>query len=115
MGIVGNAKLVWNSQQERVGLGDPFVLLQLLDQDIRHGSVDGQDWYRLRLFEEENPLGTRYCVLQMHVVWKGDFLGGMWESEELEHFWILDEAKARYAERKAVLTIRGYIYSDMDM
>ncbi len=77
--------------------------------------LDGQDWYRLRLFEEANELGTRYCVLQIHAVWKGAVLGAMWESEELDYFWILAEAKERYAERKAALVAKGFIYSDMDM
>jgi hypothetical protein len=36
------------------------------------------------------------------------------ESEEVDYFWILDEAKERYAERRAALALRGFIYSDMD-
>ena len=39
MRVVGNAQLVGDGQQQRVGLGDGFVLLELLDQDIRLGRV----------------------------------------------------------------------------
>jgi hypothetical protein len=37
-----------------------------------------------------------------------------WDQEEVEYFWILSEAKQRYAERGLVLAMRGFIYSDMD-
>jgi hypothetical protein len=39
----------------------------------------------------------------------------MWNQEEVEHFWILNEAKRRYAERRLALAERGFFYSDMDM
>ena len=39
MGVVVDAELVGDGQQQRVGLGDRFVLLQLLDQDIGLGGV----------------------------------------------------------------------------
>ena len=37
--VVGNAQLVGDGQQQRVGLGDSFVLLQLFDKDVRLGGV----------------------------------------------------------------------------
>ena len=39
MRVVGNAQLVGDGQQQRVGLGDSFVLPELLDQDIRLGGI----------------------------------------------------------------------------
>src|SRR3984893_13075333 len=39
MRIVGNAQLVRDGQQQRVGLGDGLVLLELFDQGIRLGGV----------------------------------------------------------------------------
>jgi hypothetical protein len=39
----------------------------------------------------------------------------LWEGEEVDYFWILDEAKERYAERRLALVEKGFIYSDMDM
>jgi len=38
----------------------------------------------------------------------------MWDQEEVENFWILNEAKRCYAERRLALGKRGFIYSDMD-
>ena len=39
MGVVVDAELVGHGQKHRVGLGDGFVFLELLDQDIRLGGV----------------------------------------------------------------------------
>jgi hypothetical protein len=39
MRVVGNAQLIGDGQQQRVGLGDSFVFPELLDQDMRLGSV----------------------------------------------------------------------------
>ena len=39
MRVVGDAQLVGDGQQQRVGLGDGLVLLELLDQDIRLGGI----------------------------------------------------------------------------
>jgi hypothetical protein len=39
----------------------------------------------------------------------------LWVQVEVDYFWILDEAKRRYAERRLTLAERGFIYSDMDM
>jgi hypothetical protein len=33
---------------------------------------------------------------------------------EVDHFWSLEEAKRRYAERRQALALKGFIYSDMD-
>ncbi len=37
--VVGNAQLIGDGQQQRVGLSDSFVLPELLDQDMRLGSI----------------------------------------------------------------------------
>jgi hypothetical protein len=87
------------------------ILSKTIDPDA---PLLGQEFYQLRLFEEINPLGTRHCVLQIHAVWKDAIRGALWESEELDYFWILDEAKKRYAERRLILKEKGFIYSDMD-
>lgn len=90
-------------------------------QEVLSNTIDpnapllGQEFYELRLFEEDNPLGTRHCVLQIHAVCRNAIRGPMWESEELDYFWILDEAKERYAERMAALALLGFVYSDMEM
>ena len=39
MRVVGNAQLVGDGQQQRVGFSDGFVLPELLDQHIRLGRV----------------------------------------------------------------------------
>jgi hypothetical protein len=38
----------------------------------------------------------------------------LWENEEMDYFWILDEAKKRCAEWKAALVAKGFIYSDRE-
>jgi hypothetical protein len=37
-----------------------------------------------------------------------------WESEVVDSFWIFEDAKAQYAERRSALALEGFIYSDMD-
>jgi hypothetical protein len=76
--------------------------------------LQGQEFYELRLFEEDNPIGMRHGVLQIHAVWKDANQDVVWDSEEVDYFWILDEAKKRYVERRQVLVEKGFKYSDMD-
>jgi hypothetical protein len=89
-------------------------------QEILSKTVDpnaplqGQEFYELRLFEEPNELGTRHGVLQIHAVWSDANQDVVWGSEEMDYFWILDEAKQRYTQRKAVLAVMGFVYSDLD-
>jgi hypothetical protein len=73
-----------------------------------------QEFFELRLFEKANQLGTRYCVGQTHAQWSDLDRDVMFDGEEVDHFWILDEAKRRYAERRLILKEKGFIYSDMD-
>jgi hypothetical protein len=77
--------------------------------------LQGQEFYQLRLFEEPNELGTRHCVLQIHAQWSERNRDVIWESEEVDYFWILDEAKARYEQRREALAEKGYFFSDMDL
>ena len=89
-------------------------------QEILSKTVDpntplkGQEFYELRLFEEPNELGTRHCVRQIHAQWSDLNADVLWEAEVADCFWILDEAKKRYAERRLALAEKGFIYSDMD-
>jgi hypothetical protein len=82
--------------------------------DDPEAPLQGQEFYELRLYEEPNELGTRHCVLQIHAVWIDRNHDVNWESEEVDYFWILDEAKKRYAARRTALALQGFIYSDMD-
>jgi hypothetical protein len=86
------------------------ILSNTIDPDA---PLLGLEFYQLRLCEEDNALGTQHCVLQIHAVWKDDFQGAMWESEEIDRSWILDEAKKRYAERRLALVEKGFIYSEI--
>jgi hypothetical protein len=76
--------------------------------------LQGQEFYELRLLEEPNELGTRHCVRQIRAQWSEPDGEIMWDKEEVDYFWILDEAERRYVERKLALAERGFIYSDMD-
>jgi hypothetical protein len=54
MRIVGNAQLVRDGQQQRVGLGDGLVRLELFDQGIRLGGVAAaEDRARVRVDESD--------------------------------------------------------------
>ncbi len=75
----------------------------------------GQEFYELSLLDEANDLGTRYYVKQAHAEWSEIDRQIMNDEEELEYFWILEEAKHRYAERRLALVAKGFIYSDMDL
>jgi hypothetical protein len=74
-----------------------------------------QEYFELSLLDTTNELGTRYCVRQAHAQWSDIDGQVMWDQEEADHFWILAEAKRRYAERRLALAGRGFIYSDIDM
>jgi hypothetical protein len=76
--------------------------------------LPGAECFHLRLFEEANQLGTRFCVRQIYAKIRILDRGAMWEGEETDYFWSLDEAKIRYAERKLALAKLGFIYSDVD-
>jgi hypothetical protein len=77
--------------------------------------LPGQEFYELSLLDEANELGTLYSVRQAHAEWSEIDGQVMWNQEEVEHFWIMSEAKKRYEERRLALSERGFIYSDMDM
>lgn len=77
--------------------------------------LPGQEFYELSLLNEANELGTRYCVRQAHAEWSEIDRQIMFDGEEVDRFWILAEAKRRYAERRLALGQRGFIYSDMDL
>ena len=39
MRVVGNVELIWNRQQDRIGLGNFLIFPKLLDENIRFSSV----------------------------------------------------------------------------
>jgi hypothetical protein len=82
--------------------------------DVADIPLREQEFFELRLFDEVNELGTRYCVRQTHAQWSDKDGQVMWGQEEIDHFWILSEAKMRYGERRLVLAEKGFIYSDMN-
>lgn len=87
----------------------------LSNTDDPKAPLQGQEFYELSLLDEDNELGTRHCVRQAHAQWSEIDGQIMWDQEEDEYFWILSEAKRRYAERRLSLTQKGFIYSDMDL
>jgi hypothetical protein len=72
------------------------------------------EYYQLSLLEEANDLGTRHVVKQWHGAWSEIDRQIMWDGEEVEYFWILAQARERYAERRRALAEKGFIYSTMD-
>lgn len=80
--------------------------------DATNIPLSEQEFYELSLLDETSQLGTRYRVRQWHAGWSEIDRQIMWDNEQGEHFWILSEAERRYAERRAALAERGFIYSD---
>jgi hypothetical protein len=74
-----------------------------------------QEYFELSLRDVDNDLRSRYCVCQARAGWSEIDGQVMFDTEEADYFWILSEAKQRYAERKLALAQRGYIYSDLDL
>ena len=72
------------------------------------------EYYELSLLDEANDLGTRHVLKRWHGAWSEIDRQLMWDGEEIEYFWILAQAKERYAERRRALAEKGFIYSDMD-
>jgi hypothetical protein len=87
----------------------------LSNTDSHKASLSEQEFYELSLLDEPNELGTRYCVRQAHAEWSKIDGQIIWDQEEVDYFWILNEASQRYAERRLALTEKGFIYSDMDL
>src|ERR1017187_4657219 len=74
----------------------------------------GQEFFELSPLDTANQLGTRYCVRQARAQWSEIDRTIVWDDEQRDYFWILNEAKRRYAERRIALAQMGFIYSDMD-
>lgn len=74
-----------------------------------------QEFFELSLFDTVHELGTQYSVQQAHAQWNDKDGQVMWDQEEVDYFWILGEARKRYAERRLALAQQGFIYSDMDI
>lgn len=77
--------------------------------------LEKTEFYELSLLDEANELGTRHVVKQWHAEWSEIDKQFIWDQEEVDYFWILNEAKQRYAERRLALAENGFIYSDMDL
>jgi hypothetical protein len=97
--------------KSKVGMTMQEVLTRTVDPTA---PLQGQEFYELNLVDEAHDLGTRYCVRQAHAEWSEIDGQVMWDDEQVEYFWILNEAKRRYAERRIALAEEGFIYSDMD-
>jgi hypothetical protein len=78
-------------------------------------SIEESEFYELSILDTPHQLGTQYVVRQAHAKWSEIDAQIMWDEEEEERFWISNEAKQRYVERRLVLVEKGFIYSDMEI
>jgi hypothetical protein len=101
--VYGNRPPVGNYMDE--------LLFRTLDVSV---PKEGQEFCELRLFETHNPLGMQHWVGHKYGKWDGKESRVAWDPEVADSFWIFDEAKARYTERRSALAQEGFIYSDMD-
>jgi hypothetical protein len=75
----------------------------LLIEEILSKTIDPKtplgelEYYELSLLDEANDLGTRHRIRQAHGAWSKIDGQIMWDQEEVEYFWILAQAKERYA------------------
>lgn len=117
--IAGGSKALYPAPAQLCFLGDGSIIPGMQEVLSRtaepEAPLQGQEFYELSLLEEANQLGTRYCVRQAHAEWSEIDGQVMWDKEEVDHFWILNEAKQRYEERRIILHEQGFIYSDMDI
>src|SRR6202035_1959874 len=98
---VGNAQLVRDGQQQRVGLGDGLVLLELFDQGIRLGGVaTAEDRARVRVDES-------------------DLVAAVARAPEISAVAIVDQRKDAAADRDARLALMagllpgGAVFADL--
>jgi hypothetical protein len=97
-------------------LGASFAMQEVLSKTCdTNVPLREQEFFELSLFDMAHELGTRYSVRQAHAQWDDKDGQVMWDQEEVDHFWILGEARKRYAERRLALAQQGFIYSDMDL
>jgi hypothetical protein len=87
----------------------------LFKTDDPKAPLSEQEFYELSLLDEANDLGTRHCLRQAHAKWSEMDGQVIWDLEEVEYFWMLDQAKQRYKERRLALAKEGFIYSDLDL
>jgi hypothetical protein len=75
----------------------------------------GQEFCELRLYDSDSAGEPVYCVREARARWNDEGNQELWDEPRIEAFATLQEAKARYSERKLALAQQGFIYSDMDL
>ena len=68
VGIVVDAELIGHGQQQRVGLGDAFVLLELLDEHVRLGGVAAAEDGALLFAEQSDLVPLLAAAPEVHAV-----------------------------------------------
>jgi hypothetical protein len=104
----------WTGKSVKIGLRSSFMQEIPSKTDDPKAPLRGQEFFELSLLDTANQLGTRYCVRQARAQWSEIDRAIMWDDEQRDYFWILNEAKRRYSERRLALAQMGFIYSDMD-
>lgn len=76
--------------------------------------IQEQEFYELSLLDTPNQLGTQYSVRQAHAQWSEVDRQVMRYDEQVEYFWIPEEARQCYSKRRKTLAEKGFTCSDMD-
>jgi hypothetical protein len=87
------------------------ILSKCVDQKT---PVSEQEFYELRLDDTDDIWRGRHIICETHARWDKSVGMTVWDKPEIEYVRTLEEAKARYEERRAALGARGFTYSDMD-
>jgi hypothetical protein len=74
-----------------------------------------QEFYELRLYDSDSAGEPVYCVREARARWDEESNQAVWDEPRMEAFATLQEARARYAERRLALAQLGFIHSDMDL
>jgi hypothetical protein len=86
--------------------------------------LQGQECFSLRLDNLGTPFqsqfinsiaaGHRFLVSETHASWSKNDSDFVWDGFEQDECSTLEEARQRYASRRASIVVKGFIYSDMD-
>jgi hypothetical protein len=88
--------------------------------------LQGQECFSLRLDDLGTPFrpqflcskaavaGHRFLVSEAHASWSKIDRDFIWDRSEQDECSTFEEAQQRYAERRAAIVGKGFIYSDME-
>jgi hypothetical protein len=95
---------------------DYEVMQELLSKTTDpQAPLQQQEFYELRLDDLSAQTANIFSVREAHASWSEEDGQIMWDNLQNEEFGSFEQARARYEDRRAVLILRGFIHSDLDL